>query len=111
MSTFRNPFFHFIHLKILYSIVSESFSRNATQKKFNEIAQKLKDTKQFGHTSVSAGHDILSNFCAMHLGINLRRAFLQGSEHETKAECTTGRHYFVSNTTVHEFCKVFRQQE
>jgi hypothetical protein len=96
---------------INWSLVASSTSDcAATQKKFNKIAQKLKDedTKQFGHTSVTAGHDILSNFCAMHLGINLRRAFWQGSEHETKsAECTTGRHYFVTDTTVHEFCKVF----
>ena len=49
--------------------------------------------------------NIVDNFCAMHLGVNLRKAFLQASNVPTSE--ATARHYSETDTIVHEFCKIF----
>ena len=93
-----------INWSIVGALTSDSA---ATQKKFNRIAQELKeeDTIEFGDTSTKEGADIVSTFCAMHLGINLRHAFMQGSDNvETNSGC---RQRFETDITVHEFCKLF----
>ena len=74
-------------------VVSSTSDCAATQKKFNKVAQmwKNEDLKQFGYTSVDAGTEIISNFCPMYLGINLRHAFLQGSEIADQPTCTVAR--------------------
>ena len=90
-------------------VVSSTSDCAATQKKINKVAQmqKNEDLKQFGYTSVDAGTEIISNFCAMHLGINLRHAFLQGSEIADQPTCMAARQYYETDIAVHEFCKLF----
>ena len=93
-----------INWSIVGALTSDSA---ATQKKFNRIAQELKeeDSLEFGDTSTKEGTEIVSTFCAMHLGINLRHAFMQGSDNvETNSGC---RQRFETDITVHEFCKLF----
>ena len=90
-------------------VVSSTSDCAATQKKFNRVAQmrKNEDLQKFGYTSVDTGTEIISNFCAMHLGINLRHAFLQGSEIADQSTCTAARQYYETDIAVHEFCKLF----
>ena len=93
---------------INWSLVASATSDSAsTQKKFNEIVKKLReeDAERFGQASLATSQELVSNFCAMHLGVNLRKAFLQGSESEIASE--TSRQYSQTDTTVHEFCKLF----
>ena len=97
---------------INWGLVASSTSDSAaTQKKFNEIVQKLKeeDTQKFGHFPAESGPKLVSNFCAMHLGVNLRKAFLQGSDSSMQLSEATAvtRPYPETDTIVHEFCKVF----
>ena len=60
-------------------IVSTTSDSAATQKKFNEIVKQRKkeDHDRFGSTEFT--EELITNFCAMHLGVNLRKAFVQGS--------------------------------
>jgi len=45
----------------------------------------------------------VENFCAMHLGCNLRKAFHSGM----KTNGTGTREYHSVDVMVHEFCKLF----
>lgn len=47
----------------------------------------------------------------MHLGVNLRKAFLSLMDNEGTSECTadTSRKYHHVDSFVHEFCKLFGQ--
>ena len=53
----------------------------ATQKRFNRLLQERKDEDEahYGPNS-GQGLEIIENFCAMHLGVNLRKAFLSVEE-------------------------------
>ena len=67
----------------------------ATQKKFHRLLQerKEKDEAQYGANS-GQGLEIIENFCAMHLGVNLRKAFLSVEDSPVDA-------------FVYEFAKLF----
>ena len=53
----------------------------ATQKKFNRLLQERKDDDEARYGANSGqGLEIIENFCAMHLGVNLRKAFLSVEE-------------------------------
>lgn len=97
--------------KINWTLVSASTSDSAsTQKKFNQLLEKKReeDESVFGPVNGDAV-DIIENFCAMHLGINLRKAFLEGLK--TESSCSSNaserREYYQTDTLVHEFCKLF----
>ena len=97
---------------INWSLVASSTSDSAaTQKKFNEIAQqrKKKDMERFGEPSTESEphEELLNNFCAMHLGVNLRKAFMQGITDCDISRSAVSRHYSEIDTFVHEFCKAF----
>lgn len=99
--------------KINWTLVSASTSDSAsTQKKFNHLLQKKReeDERIFGAADGDAV-DIIENFCAMHLGVNLRKAFLDGLK-TIKSSCSSAqpserREYHQTDTLVHEFCKLF----
>ena len=66
--------------KINWTLVSAATSDSAsTQKKFNHLLQEKReeDEQRLGPASGDA-LDVIENFCAMHLGVNLRKAFLDG---------------------------------
>ncbi len=96
--------------KINWTLVSSSTSDSAsTQKKFNQLLLELKeeDEEKFGPAS-SEAIEMVENFCAMHLGVNLRKAFVDGTKvTSTTEEPSERREYNQIDTLVHEFCKLF----
>ena len=96
---------------INWSLVSSSTSDSAaTQKRFNRLMEEHKeaDIERFGNTSADDGLEILENFCAMHLGTNLRKAFLSATKEisVTDQETCSGRDYHPADVLVHECCKL-----
>lgn len=57
-------------------IASSTSDSASTQKKFNQLValRQQEDTVKFGSTSKG----VSENLCAMHLGVNLRKAFIDG---------------------------------
>lgn len=43
----------------------------------------------------------------MHLGSNLRKAFLEGTKDYSTSELHAHREYDLTDTLIHEFCKLF----
>ena len=91
-----------INWTLLVSSTSDSAS---TQKRFNKLIEECRynDVEKFG-PATSETVDLVENFCSMHLGINLRKAFLSGLVEESMS---SDRQYYLVDTLVHEFCKVF----
>ena len=96
--------------QINWTLLASSTSDSASaQKKLNKLIEQQKeaDHKTFG----SATHEAISiveNFCAMHLGTNLRKAFLDGIRSIHNQPCENGqRDYHTVDVLVHEFCKLF----
>ena len=97
---------------INWTLISCSTSDSASsQKKFNKLVEKCKeeDEQKFGISSPESNLEIVENFCAMHLGCNLRKAFLQGIKCASETAQPSGmkRDYHLVDTLVHEFCKAF----
>ena len=99
--------------KINWTLVSAATSDSAsTQKKFNHLLQEKReeDEQRFGPASGDA-MDVIENFCAMHLGVNLRKAFLDGLKtvelSSRGQQMSERREYHQTDTLVHEFCKLF----
>lgn len=91
-------------------IVSSSSDSASTQKRFNKLLQeeREKDEERFGAMCPEA-IELVENFCSMHLGINLRKAFLDGVRSLTCADSTDTvqqRESHQTDTMVHEFCKL-----
>ena len=90
-----------INWTIFSSITSDSASAQKQCAKLMRDCQNL-DRKRFGQAGPEA-LDIVENFCAMHLGCDLRKAFL--SENNVSPSGT--REYHSVDVFVHEFCKLF----
>ena len=97
---------------INWTLISSSTSDSAaTQKKFNCLIEQQKeaDTATYGTNAPESAIEIIENFCAMHLGCNLRKAFLAGvksiSDHKTNKDHS--REYHQVDVFVHEFHKLF----
>ena len=92
-------------------VASSTADSAATQKKFNKLVEEKhnEDELNFGPAK-SEGFDLVTNFCTMHLGINLRKAFLSGGKNPDDNDGTNGpREYHPTDTLVYEFCKLFGQ--
>lgn len=50
--------------------------------------------------------ELVENYCLMHLGVNLRKAFLSGIACQSD-DLSSRRKYHPVDTLVHEFCKLF----
>lgn len=54
--------------------------------------------------------ELVENFCCMHLGINLRKAFLEGVKSVTStmnsSDSSQQREYHSTDVLVHEYCKL-----
>ena len=48
--------------------------------------------------------ELIENFCSMHLGVNLRKAFLNGLKHDASQD-----RQHPLDVLVHEFCKTLGQ--
>ena len=66
---------------INWTLVKSSLSDSAAmQKRFNKLIEQHMEAERekFGSETFDAIGEIIENFCAMHLGCNLRKAFLNG---------------------------------
>ena len=88
-------------------MVSSTSDSASTQKQFNKLIEECReeDEKLFDPASFETV-EIIENFCSMHLGVNLRKAFLSGIISHNDISSTDRQHHPV-DTLVHEFCKVF----
>ena len=73
--------------------------------------KRKEDEEQFGPLNQNAV-EVVENFCYMHLGINLRKAFLKGAKDflqsdSSYTEGASSREQHQVDTMVHEFCKLF----
>ena len=94
---------------INWSLIESSTSDSAsTQKRFNCLLQERKeaDKETFNTDSEGAHLNFIENFCSMHLGVNIRKAFLRGMHCQDVSGDSSSINYPV-DTFVHQFCKVF----
>lgn len=90
-------------------IASSTSDSAATQKCLNKLIEERRDqdAETFG-IATAATVDIVQNFCSMHLGVNLRKAFLSGLD-TSESSADQSRKYHRVDSLVHEFCKLFGQ--
>ena len=93
-----------INWTLLVSSTSDSAS---TQKRLNKLIEECReaDEKVFGPATLQTV-DLIENFCAMHLGVNLRKAFLGGIVCDDASTNTSDRQHHPVDTLVHEFCNL-----
>ena len=101
---------HALHLrnadKINWTLIQSSSSDSAsTQKKFNKLLEEKReeDKKRFGPASPDA-IELVENFCCMHLGVNLRKAFFDGVKVDSSDAMQ--RDTPQTDVLVYEFCKL-----
>lgn len=94
--------------KINWTLISSSSSDSAsTQKRFNKLVEEKRevDTERFGPLGECPDlSELVDNFCCMHLGVNLRKAFF--STTDSVAMESVSRDSASSDVLVHEFCKL-----
>ena len=83
-------------------VVSSQSDSAACQKLMNRLIEDCRqsDEERFGPATIER-IDVIETFCSMHLGINLRKAFLVGINNDSE------KRYHRVDTLVHEFCKLF----
>lgn len=86
-------------------VVSSTSDSAATQKCINKLIEECRqgDEHRFGPATTET-IDLIETFCSMHLGVNLRKAFLNGL---VDTDDDSERRYHRVDTQVHEFCKLF----
>lgn len=93
---------------INWTLVKSSTSDSAsTQKSLNRLIEekRLADEESFGPANFTPEMlYLIETFCSMHLGVNLRKAFLCGTSVETDNQADR---YHRVDSFVHEFCKLF----
>ena len=99
-----------INWTLFASCTSDSAS---TQKKFNRLVEQFReeDESRFGSANSEAS-ELVENLCAMHLGSNLRKAFIDGIKDVFEKSCNVDsvgpvRKHNSTDTLVHEFCKLY----
>ena len=112
----------------MFASSSSDLDSASTQKKLNRLIQERKEADEEKYGSINEdGIELVRNFCAMHLGVNLRKAFIQSispsdtvncdqietddhqvtSDKETSQQSESTRTYEPVNNFVHEFVKEF----
>ena len=101
--------------RINWTLFTSSTSDSAsTQKRFNRLLEQRReeDEEKFGPRNSDA-MELVENLCAMHLGSNLRKAFLDGTRAMATTDCeelsasAQYREHDHTDTLIHEFCKLF----
>ena len=84
---------------------SSSADSASTQKKLNRLLQERRnnDEEEYGPFEDS-GIEIIQNFCAMHLGVNLRKAFIHAV---SPVDAESSHQYAVVDSFIHAFAKEF----
>lgn len=93
--------------KINWTLIQSSTSDSAsTQKRFNKLLQdkQEEDRERFGPVCADA-IQLVENFCCMHLGVNLRKAFFDGLKTMESTDAAQ-RDIPRADVFVHEFCKL-----
>ena len=94
---------------INWTMIASSTSDSAsTQKRINTLIHECKeaDEKKFGKATTQTV-DLIESFCSMHLGVNLRKAFLNGVAQDSAPGASCDRERHPVDVLVHEFCKLF----
>ena len=94
--------------KINWTLIASSSSDSAsTQKRFNKLLEeeRARDAERFGEACPEV-LELVENFCSMHLGVNLRKAFLDGIRCVTHTATDSCRDRYTVDTVIHEFCKL-----
>ena len=60
------------------TFTSSTSDSAATQKRFNKLIESCRDDEARFGTAIPETLEIVESFCSMHLGVNLRQAFLSG---------------------------------
>ena len=83
-------------------VVSSSSDSASTQKCVNKLIEECRqnDEEKFGPANVET-IGLIETFCSVHLGVNLRKAFLSGTM-ESDDEAGERKYHRV-DTLVHEF--------
>ena len=92
------PNYDMFNWTMIHSSSSDSAS---TQKRLNHLLQEKKDEEL--HPVAESDLDIVKIFCGMHLGVNLRKAFM----HSTTDMSVDHHDNTIVDTFVYEFCKLF----
>ena len=89
-------------------IVSSTSDSASSQKRLNKLIKQCKeaDEKKFGKATTQTV-SLIESFCSMHLGVNLRKAFLSGTASDVATNVHNDRERHPVDTLVHEFCKLF----
>ena len=84
---------------------SSADSASTKKKKLNRLLQERRDTdeEKYGPFE-NSGIEIIQNFCAMHLGVNLRKAFIQAV---SPVDTESSHQYAAVDSFVHAFAKEF----
>ena len=87
-------------------LISSTSDSASTQKRMNKLIEECSeaDEEVFGPATPKTV-DLIENLCAMHLGVKLRKAFLDGVH--VQDDTSGDRQHHPVDTLVHEFCKVF----
>ena len=91
------PNYEMLNWTMLCASSSDSAS---TQKRLNKLIQERKEDEKLYAIAGEESIDIIRNFCAMHLAINLRKAFLKQVINEGATDSAV-------DNFVYEFCKLF----
>ena len=94
-----HPYMYFVIL------LASTLDSASTQRQFNKLIDEFRvaDENLFG-PAPSKTVELIENFCSMHLGINLPKAFLSGISEN--GHDSHDRQYNQVDTLVHEFCKL-----
>ena len=89
-------------------VVSSTSDSASTQKRVNQLIEECRqvDEEKFGCATIET-LDVIETFCSMHLGVNLRKAFVSGMASDNETEGTGDRKYYKVDKLIHEFCKLF----
>ncbi len=98
---------HTLHLpnadKLNWTLIQLSSSDSAsTQKRFNKLVEDKREEDRECFGPICECPDVIElveNFCCMHLGVNLRKAFFDGVKKITAD-------HPICDVIVHEFCKL-----
>ena len=86
---------------INWTLVKSSTSDSAsTQKCLNKLIEEKRESDEATCTVETL--DLIKTFCSMHLGVNLRKAFLSGT-----IKTRQGERYHRVDSFIHGFCKLF----
>jgi hypothetical protein len=91
--------------RINWTLIASSSSDSAsTQKRFNKLLEeeRAKDAQRFGEVCPEV-LKLVENIC---LGVNLRKAFLDGIRCLTHTATESCRERYAVDTVIHEFCKL-----